>query len=68
MSFVNKVWKVSTSSSGAPGTLSVFLAEGTLVKVEVLTLSHNEFRIKSNNPGGPVEITFVPADDPPQPK
>ena len=29
--FVNKVWRVSKSSSVAPGTLYVFLSEGTLV-------------------------------------
>lgn len=29
--FVNKVWRVSASSSVAPGTLYVFLAEGTLI-------------------------------------
>jgi hypothetical protein len=89
-SFVNTVWRVSESSSVAPGTLYVFLSEGTLVitspnskpalgrwkyeggaltmvengipyKVDVLKLSKNEFRIRSNNPGKPVEITFVPA-------
>lgn len=30
-------------------------------KVDVLKLSKNEFRIRSNNPGEPVEITFAPA-------
>ena len=30
-SFVNTVWRVSESSSVAPGTLYVFLSEGTLV-------------------------------------
>lgn len=29
--FVNKVWRVSQSSAVAPGTLYVFLEEGTLV-------------------------------------
>jgi hypothetical protein len=29
--FVNRVWAVSTSSAVAPGTLYVFLSEGTLV-------------------------------------
>ena len=30
-SFVNKVWQVSSSSSGTLGTLYVFLSEGTLL-------------------------------------
>ena len=89
-SFVNTVWRVSESSSVAPGTLYVFLSEGTLVitspnskpalgrwkfegmaltmvedgipyKIDVLKLSKTEFRIRSHNPGQPVEITFVPA-------
>jgi hypothetical protein len=84
------VWRVSESSSVAPGTLYVFLSEGTLIitspnskpalgrwkyeggaltmveegvpyKVDVLKLSKEEFRIRSNNPGEPVEITLVPA-------
>src|SRR5205809_449155 len=29
--FVNRVWRVSKSSSVAPGTLYVFLSDGTLV-------------------------------------
>jgi hypothetical protein len=90
VSFVNKVWRVSNSSGVAPGTLYVFLSEGTLVitspnskpalgtwkyeggaltmveegilyKVDILNLSEDKFRIRSNNPGDPVEITLVPA-------
>ena len=97
MSFVNRVWRVGTSSSVAPGTLYVFLAEGTLVitspngkpalgtwkyesgaltmveegipyKVDVLQLSKDEFKIRSHNPGKPVEITLVSADALPQSK
>ena len=97
VSFVNRVWRVGTSSSVAPGTLYVFLAEGTLVitspngkpalgtwkyesgaltmveegipyKVDVLQLSKDEFKIRSHNPGKPVEITLVSADAPPQSK
>jgi len=30
-SFVNRVWRVTQSSAAAPGTLYVFLADGTLV-------------------------------------
>lgn len=90
-SFVNQVWRVRESSAVAPGTLYVFLGEGTLVitspdskpalgkwkyesgaltmieegiayKVDILKSSANEFKIKSNNPGEPVEITLVPAN------
>lgn len=92
--FVNKVWRVRTSTSVAPGTLYVFLADGTLViasstgapalgkwthnggvftmieegiryKVDILSLSRDELRIRSNNPGEPVEMTLVPAETPP---
>ena len=34
--------------------------EGVPYKVDVLKLSKDEFRIRSNNPGEPVEITLVP--------
>lgn len=37
-SFVNKVWQVGSSSSVAPGTLYVFLSEGTLL----ITSPHNK--------------------------
>ena len=88
--FINRVWRVSESSSVAPGTLYVFLSEGTLLitspnskpalgtwnqdggiltmveasiayKVDILNLSAEEFRIRSNNPGGAVELRLVPA-------
>jgi hypothetical protein len=89
--FINKVWRVSESSAVSPGTLYVFLSEGTLLitsenskpalgtwkrdgsgltmveesipyKVDILNLNAAEFRIRSNNPGGAVEIRLVPAD------
>ena len=88
--FVNKVWRVSESSAVAPGTLYVFLSEGTLIitsehstpalgrwtqeggaltmveesiayRVDILNLTDDEFRIRSHNPGGSVEIRLVPA-------
>jgi hypothetical protein len=91
--FVNKVWRVSQSSAVAPGTLYVFLEEGTLVvasrngkpalgtwkmekgglvmveesipyQTEILSLTAEAFRIRSRNPGQPVEITLVPAAPP----
>lgn len=91
-SFINKVWRVRESSGVAPGTLYVFLSEGTLVvtspnskpalgtwkqegggaftmteegvayKTDVLNLSANEFKIRSNNPGRAVDTTLIPAE------
>ncbi len=90
--FVNRVWRVESSSSVAPGTIYVFLSEGTLLitssnskpllgtwkyangeltmvedeipyRVEVLHLSPDQFKIRSHNPGEPVEITLVPAEE-----
>jgi hypothetical protein len=91
-SFVNRVWRVESSSSVAPGTIYVFLSEGTLLitspnskpllgtwkyangeltmveegipyPVEILHLSPDQFKIRSHNPGEPVEITLVPAEE-----
>jgi hypothetical protein len=88
--FVNKVWTVRESPGVAPGTLYVFLSEGTLVitsrnskpmlgkwtrdgtvftmveegtayKIDIVTLTADEFKILSHNPGGALEITLVPA-------
>jgi hypothetical protein len=93
VSFVDKVWRVRESSAVEPGTLYVFLSEGTLViasphgkpalgtwksengaltmveesipyKIDILKLTRDELRIRSHNPGEPVEITMVPADAP----
>lgn len=89
-SFIDKVWKVSESSTVSAGTLYVFLSEGTLVvasssgtpslgkwkrengqltmieegiayPTDILELTAGRFRIRSHNPGEPVEITLVPA-------
>ena len=89
-SFVNQVWRVSEPSSVAPGTLYVFLSEGTLLitspnstpalgtwkyeggalvmveesipyTTDIVKLSDEEFRLRSHNPGGIVEMTLVPA-------
>lgn len=89
-SFVNKVWEVRSSTAVAPGSLYVFLSDGTLVltspggtpalgtwrsegehlvmveesvpyPTDILELKEDVFRIRSNNPGEPVEITLVPA-------
>ncbi|HKQ19283.1 MAG TPA: hypothetical protein VJW75_06000 [Candidatus Eisenbacteria bacterium] len=39
--------------------------EGEPYKVDILRLSADEFRIRSNNPGGAVEIRLVPASTSP---
>lgn len=39
--------------------------EGIAYKVDILGLNKNEFRIRSKNPGGAVEIRFVPAEGSP---
>ena len=91
VAFVNRVWRVESSSSVAPGTIYVFLSEGTLLitssnskpllgswkydkgdftmveegipyRVEVLHLSRKQFKIRSHNPGEPVEITLIPVE------
>jgi hypothetical protein len=43
------------------GGALTMVKEGVPYKVDVLKLSKEEFRIRSNNPGEPVEITLVPA-------
>jgi len=91
--FVNRVWEVKDSSTIEPGTLYVFLSDGSLVitapnskpafgkwkydgevftmieegipyKVDILDISSAEFRIRSKNPGEPVEILLMPAETP----
>lgn len=42
--------------------------DGVSYKVDVLNLSKDEFKIRSNNPGQPVEITLVPAEGQSRPK
>ncbi len=39
--------------------------DGQTYKVDILSLSNEEFRIRSNNPGGSVEIAMVPAKSAP---
>jgi hypothetical protein len=89
--FTDVVWKVASSPSVSPGSLYVFLSEGTLVitragdtpmtgswtrntdglimveqgisyRTEILSLTADEFRIRSHNPGTPVDITLVRAE------
>ena len=46
----------------------VMIEESIPYKTDILKLSAGEFRIKSNNPGGAVEITLVLADAASPPK
>lgn len=39
--------------------------EGIPYKVEILELTHDTLKIRSHNPGQPVDITFGPADQAP---
>ncbi|RJG13281.1 hypothetical protein D3879_08460 [Pseudomonas cavernicola] len=48
----------------AEGAGLTMIEEGRPYKVEVLKLSRDEFRLRIHNPGQPVEITLVPADQP----
>jgi len=89
--FVDIVWKVDSSTAVAPGTLYVFLSDGTLVitrpgdkpmtgtwsraggeftmiedglsyRTEIRELTPKRFRIRSHNPGQPVDISLVRAN------
>lgn len=48
--------------SGEGGALTM-VEEGIPYKVDILGLSRTEFRIRIYNPGEPVEIRFVPAEE-----
>jgi hypothetical protein len=90
-SFVDKAWKVSESTSVAPGTVYEFKSDGTLLvtsphstpmvgswkmengamtmveeglsyRTEILESGPNVLRLRSHNPGEPVEMTLVPLD------
>lgn len=41
------------------------IEDGQEYKTDILALSNDEFRIRSNNPGGSVEIAMVPAKSAP---
>jgi hypothetical protein len=67
--FLSEGTLVITSSNSKPalgrwkyedGALTM-VEEGISYKVDILKLSKDEFRIRNNNPGEPVEITLVPA-------
>jgi hypothetical protein len=89
--FADRVWKVSESTSVAPGTLYVFQSDGKLLvtspgsepavgswkmengaltmveeslsyPTDILESGPKVLRLRSHNPGEPVEITLVPAE------
>jgi hypothetical protein len=65
---------VITSSTGTPmvgrwahvGERVTMVEEGVEHTADILTLTADEFRIRSYNPGEPVELHFVPADGEPR--
>jgi hypothetical protein len=65
---------VITSSTGTPmvgrwahvGERVTMVEEGVEHTADILTLTADEFRIRSYNPGEPVELHFVPADAAPR--
>ncbi len=74
--FLSEGTLVITSPNGKPafgtwkdeGGALTMVEEGIPYKTDILKLSKDEFRIKSHNPGEPVEITLVPAEATPLPK
>lgn len=44
------------------GGILTMVEESIAYRVDILNLTADQFRIRSNNPGGAVEITMVPAD------
>lgn len=67
---------VVTSPQSKPAIGSWTYKDGALTMIEesipyevdILKLKQDEFAIRSHNPGTPVEITFVPAEDTPMAK
>lgn len=65
-----------TSAHGTPllgtwkyeGGALTMTEEGVPYRTDILKLSGHEFRIRSNNPGEPLEIRLVPAKPGPLPK
>lgn len=95
--FVDRVWKVESSSAVEPGTVYAFLSDGTLVidapngtpahgrwsfengaltmieegipyPVDILALDGHAMRLRSHNPGEPVDLSLVHAPSEPLPK
>lgn len=95
--FVDRVWKVESSSAVEPGTVYAFLSDGTLVidapngtpahgrwsfengaltmieegipyPVDILALDGNQMRLRSHNPGEPVDLVLIHAPSEPLPK
>lgn len=46
------------------GGILTMVEEGIPYQVDVLNLSHSQFKIRSHNPGKPAEILFLPAERP----
>jgi hypothetical protein len=94
--FVNRVWRVRSSTSVQPGAIYVFVSDGTLLmtspqnrpalgswtlvdgvftmvedgipyRTDIVSATRDELKLRSHNPGEPVEITLAPAEVPPLP-
>lgn len=74
--FLSDGTMVMTSPNSTPalgkwkdeGGALTMIEEGRPYKTDVLRLTQDEFKIRSNNPGGVVEITLVPAEGSPRPR
>ncbi|MDQ3255333.1 MAG: hypothetical protein M3R15_15780 [Acidobacteriota bacterium] len=74
--FLSEGTLVMASPNGKPvfgtwkyeGGALTMVEEGIAYKTDILKLSKDEFKIRSNNPGEPVEITLIPAEAAPLPK
>jgi glucose/arabinose dehydrogenase len=69
--FLSESTLVMTSPHGTPafgkwsydGTNLRMIEEGISYDVDIVTLTGSEFRIRSHNPGGAVEMRLVPAEE-----
>ena len=69
--FLSEGTLVMASTTGTPafgrwkrdGEGLIMVEDGPPYRVDILSLTGAEFRIRSHNPGEPVEIRLVPADD-----
>lgn len=69
--FLSEGTLVVASTTGTPalgtwkreGDGLTMVEEGRPYRVDILALTDTEFRIRSHNPGEPVDIRLVPADD-----
>lgn len=71
--FVSDGTLLVTSATGTPSLgnwtyadgVFTMIEEGIAYKTDIVALSRDELRLRSHNPGEPVELTLVPAAMPP---